>query len=109
PWAYSFGRLNAEAGKQLVNAALAGQYFFPGNRGNGKLAPREQVAELAVAQQLIDAGDDLHYGTLLVVDADPKGKEHRSVTATHEDSRNWHVWLKKNGVSGVITLCGDKL
>ncbi|APT81925.1 sucrase ferredoxin [Corynebacterium ammoniagenes] len=108
PWAYSFGRLNAEAGKQLVNAALTGQYFFPGNRGNGKLAPGEQVAELAVAQQLIDAGEDLHYGALSVVDADPKGQEHRPVAVTHEDGRTWHVELKKKEVSGVISSCGDK-
>ena len=75
PWAYSFGRLNADAGKQLVNAAMKGEYFFPGNRGNGQLAPRAQVAELAVAQQLIDAGEALHYGELTAVDEDPKGKQ----------------------------------
>ena len=108
PWAYSFGRLNAEAGKQLVEAAMKKEYFFPGNRGNGQLAPRAQVAELAVAQQLIDAHETLHYGDLSVVDEDPKGKYHQPVQVTHADGRNWAVELKKKEVSGVISSCGDK-
>lgn len=108
PWAYSFGRLNAEAGKQLVEAALKKEYFFPGNRGNGQLAPRAQVAELAVAQQLIDASETLHYGDLTVVDEDPKGKYHQPVEVTHVDGRSWRVELKKKEVSGVISSCGDK-
>ncbi|MDN6493539.1 MAG: sucrase ferredoxin [Corynebacterium casei] len=108
PWAYSFGRLNAEAGKQLVEAAIKGEYFFPGNRGNGLLSGRAQVAELAVAQQLIDARETLHYGTLTAIDEDPKGKSNQPVEVTHTDGRVWAVELKKKEVPGAISSCGDK-
>lgn len=108
PWAYSFGRLNAEAGKQLVETAMRGEYFFPGNRGNGLLSGRAQVAELAVAEQLIDAGERLHYGELITADEDPKGRENRPIAVAHLDGRAWEVELKKEEVSGVISSCGDK-
>src|SRR5690625_5234421 len=101
-WAYSFGRLNAEAGKQLVEAALKKEYFFPGNRGNGQLPPRAQSAEQSVAQQLIDAADPLHYGHLTGVDADTKGKYPQHVQVTHADGRSWRVELKQKEVPGVI-------
>ncbi|RNE48824.1 sucrase ferredoxin [Corynebacterium alimapuense] len=103
PWGYSFGRLNVEAADGLVNAALAGQWFHPGNRGRGLYGPRAQVAEVAVGKLLSDARETLRYGDLSVVDqaADP-------VVIAHADGRSWKVWLEQQEVSGIVSSCGDQ-
>lgn len=102
PWGYSFGRLNEEAGDSLVKAALQGRYFYPGNRGRGLHRPRGQVAELAVARQLLLAGEDLYFGGLTVLDDSESG-----VAIVHADGRSWHVQLAQREVPGVISSCGD--
>ncbi len=102
PWGYSFGRLNEEAGDALVRAALQGRYFYPGNRGRGLHRPRGQVAELAVARQLLLAGEDLYFGGLTVLDDSESG-----VVIVHADGRTWHVQLAQREVPGVISSCGD--
>lgn len=98
PWGYSFGRLNEEAASSMVNYAMAGRYFLPGNRGRGLFSPRGQVAELAVAAQLVDAGERLEYGQLRADDG----------RVTHLDGRSWTVSMDKRKVDGVVSSCGDE-
>ena len=104
PWGYSFGRLTEETGDALVRAAREGRYFYPGNRGRGLHGPRGQVAELAVARQLLLAGEELHFGGLTVLDT---ADSDAGVLVIHADGRSWHVQLEERQVSGVISSCGD--
>ena len=100
PWAYSFGRMNKEAAAQMI-AAAQGKYFYPVNRGRGIFGPRGQVAELAVARELIDASEDLYYGQLHAED------EKQGPVVTHADGRRWSVTLEQRAVEGVVSSCGD--
>ncbi|MDO5511602.1 sucrase ferredoxin [Corynebacterium sp.] len=102
PWGYSYGRLNEEAGDGLVRAALRGEYFYPGNRGRGLHGPRGQVAELAVARELVMSGEQLFFGNLTVLD-DSDG----DVVVVHADGRSWQVVLEQRDIEGVISSCGD--
>ncbi len=97
PWGYSFGRLNVEAAREMLLAARRGEYFYPGNRGSGLYDPRGQVAELAVARELLEAGEALRYGQLHALED----------TVHHDDGRTWRVELEQKEVSGVISSCGD--
>lgn len=102
PWGYSYGRLNEEAGDQLVQAASRGEYFYPGNRGRGTHSPRGQVAELAVARELHTEPERLFYGNLTVLD-----ETDNEILVVHADSRSWHVTVEQRDVAGVISSCGD--
>ena len=112
PWGYSFGRLNVEAGRELVGKALHGEYFYPANRGSGLTTPRGQVAELAVARQLLDASETLHYGDLTVDAAEDTAAENpaarNGVVVRHRDGRAWDVELEEKEASGVVSSCGDE-
>lgn len=99
PWGYSFGRLSAPATSALVATAQREEFFPHGNRGRGLWSPTGQVAELAVARQLIDAGEPLHYGDLEVGEPD---------LVTHRDGRRWRVEMEKQEVTGVVSSCGDE-
>lgn len=101
PWAYSFGRMNRQAAAQMIAAAAEGKYFYPVNRGRGTFGPRGQVAELAVARELIDASEDLYYGQLHAED------HKQSTVVTHADGRQWSVVLEQRAVEGVVSSCGD--
>lgn len=104
PWGYSFGRLNTEAASALVDAALTGDYFLPGNRGRGLYGPPGQVAELAVAEKLLAAGEPLRFGHLSVAEG---GGESPAPVVTHVDGRSWTVVLGRREVDGVVSSCGD--
>ncbi|MDO5031233.1 sucrase ferredoxin [Corynebacterium sp.] len=108
PWGYSFGRLNAEAGRQLMRASLRGEYFYPANRGCGLYSPAGQVAELAVARQLLDASEALYYGDLTVEPVEGAAAAGSRVTVRHADGRAWSVELDTREVSGTISSCGDE-
>lgn len=98
PWGYSFGRLNEHAARELVSSAVEGRFFYPGNRGRGTLSAQEQVAELAVAQMLIDDAEPLAFGALAVDEE----------VVTHPDGRSWSVDVEQIVVDGVIASCGDE-
>lgn len=102
PWAYFYGRLNTHAARDVYNYALADQLFLPGNRGRGVFDSRGQVAELAVLEQLFDAGETPRPG-LCAVETHP---EHTIVT--HQDGRKWLVTLEQREAHGVIPSCGDQ-
>ncbi|AWB81939.1 sucrase ferredoxin [Corynebacterium yudongzhengii] len=96
PWGYSFGRLNESAAEALVRYAQEGRYYLPGNRGCGGYGARGQVAELAVAEQLIVEGEELAFSDLTAQDN----------IITHADGRSWEVDLEQQAVEGVVSSCG---
>lgn len=98
PWGYSYGRLNEEAATALIEHADAGAYFLPGNRGRGLYGSAGQVAELAVAEKLIDAGERLSFGQLSA-----EGER-----VSHSDGRTWTVELDQQVAHGSLASCGKR-
>ena len=98
--------LRAVGAADAVGKALHGEYFYPANRGSGLTTPRGQVAELAVARQLLDASETLHYGDLTVDATDTAAAGTAAVR--HRDGRAWDVELEEKEASGVVSSCGDK-
>jgi len=78
-----------------------GQTPPPAGRGGGFGGRRGQVAELAVARELIDASEDLYYGQLHAED------EKQGPVVTHADGRQWTVALEQRAVEGGGSSCGD--
>lgn len=108
PWGYSFGRMNAEATAAMVEAAVEGEYFVPGNRGRGTLSAPGQVAELAVARMLADRGEVVRYGQLDVT-AEGKASKKGPAVLVVVDKRSgaqYKVELVMRTVEGVISSCG---
>lgn len=66
PWNYSFGTLDLAGASAMLDDVLAGRLPVTGNRGRGTLDSRAQVAELAVAAVLAEAGDPAAPGELQV-------------------------------------------
>jgi hypothetical protein len=66
PWNYSFGTLGLPGASAMLDDVLAGRLPVTGNRGRGTLDSRAQVAELAVAAVLAEAGDPAAPGELQV-------------------------------------------
>ncbi|MFI5505020.1 Sucrase ferredoxin-like protein [Corynebacterium kutscheri] len=96
PHNYAFGRLNEHAAKQLYRTVYLGQFYVPGARGRGIYSPADQVAEVAVAQQLIERGEALSLGQLSVADS----------VVTHTDGRQWKVLVERIAVDNVLPSCG---
>lgn len=97
PWGYSFGRLNELAATDMVRFFAQGQLFLAGNRGRSCYSRPEQVAELAVANTLAEAGERVELGSLRI-----SGGE-----VMHIDGRRWQVDIEEREVDGVISSCGD--
>ena len=109
PWGYSFGRLNGQAAAEMLRLAFRGEMFLPANRGSGRLSPRGQVAELAVARVLVDAAETVRYLDLTVCEEDGgHDTDSAPVRVTHYDGRAWDVTLEPREVAGVISSCGDE-
>lgn len=106
PWAYSFGRMNVEATDAMLTAAIEGQFFVPGNRGRGTLGPAEQVAEIAVAEQLARTGTQVSYGGLQVGSALIDGSVAHVAVKHAATDRTYRVELTKQPVTGVVDSCG---
>lgn len=87
---------------------MAGEYFVPGNRGRGTLSPTGQVAEIAVARQLSQAGKPVRYGQFDVEDdAVVAIAGVATVGVTDIDTGdNYTVVLSARTVDGVISSCG---
>lgn len=101
PWAFSFGRMTKEATSALLDHAVQGLFFVPGNRGRGTLAPPEQVAEIAVATELSRQGVQVGIGQLRV-DANAN-----TPTVTNLEAGDvYNVRLKEEAVDGVVDSCG---
>ena len=105
PWAYSFGRMSQAAASAMIDHALAGRYFVPGNRGRGTLPPAAQAAEIAVAAELSRAGEEVGIGQLLA-DAPDTADDTATVTVRAGD-RAFTVSLRRREVDGVVASCGQ--
>ncbi|ERS39601.1 MULTISPECIES: sucrase ferredoxin [Corynebacterium] len=121
PWGYSFGRLNEQAGGELLQAALEGKYFHPANRGRGIYDEPSQAAEVAVAGELLAAGEYLSYQDLVYArqvaeratgapgessGTGGPGADSRVVEVAHRDGRTWRVALEQQLFDGVVASCG---
>ena len=104
PWAYSFGRMTFEATDAMLEAALRGEYFVPGNRGRGTLSAPAQAAEVAVATELARAGERVRYGDLEVTDVAVTDDGGYVRVDKHEAS--YTVQLARKEVTGVVPSCG---
>ncbi|WP_034648987.1 sucrase ferredoxin [Corynebacterium vitaeruminis] len=98
PHSYSFGRLNHQAAVDMYAASRRGEMFLAGARGRGIYDARGQVAELAVASALAEAGETVRMGALRV----------DGTTVTHADGRRFEVELAKKTTGGVLSSCGDE-
>ncbi|MEJ5928291.1 sucrase ferredoxin [Corynebacterium sp. H128] len=97
PWGYSFGHLGENAAADMVRHFQRGELFLAGNRGRSCYPAAEQAAELAVATRLVEHGEVVRLGAL-VVSGD---------VVSHNDGRQWEVVLEQRPVEGVISSCGD--
>lgn len=110
PWGYSFGRMNVEATEALVNSAMEGDFFLPGNRGRGTLDTQQQVAELAVARELAEAGESVRYGQFEVGPAAEGEHAGQGVVEVRDVAldKAYTVTLEERTVEGVIASCGKE-
>ncbi|MBL7285196.1 sucrase ferredoxin [Corynebacterium godavarianum] len=104
PWAYSFGRMTFEATDAMLEAALHGKYFVPGNRGRGTLSAPAQAAEVAVAAELARAGEQVRYGELEVTDVAVTGDG--GYVRVDRHGASYTVELARKEISGVVPSCG---
>ena len=104
PWAYSFGRMTFEATDAMLEAALRGEYFVPGNRGRGTLSAPAQAAEVAVAAELARAGEQVRYGELEVTDVAVTGDG--GYVRVDRHGASYTVELARKEISGVVPSCG---
>ncbi|CAM4290171.1 MULTISPECIES: sucrase ferredoxin [Corynebacterium] len=104
PWAYSFGRMTFEATDAMLEAALRGEYFVPGNRGRGTLSAPAQAAEVAVAAELARAGEQVRYGELEVTDVAVTGDG--GYVRVDKHGASYTVELARKEISGVVPSCG---
>lgn len=108
PWAVSYGRMNEQAARAMLEHAEAGLYFVPGNRGRGTLPAPAQAAEIAVASELSRAGVAVGMEQLLVdvLSTDPTSA-HVNVTDTTAGG-TYTVALHLQPVEGVVDSCGKE-
>lgn len=114
PWGYSFGRTSVADAARITERAVHGVYSVLGNRGRGTYGPTGQVAELAVAAQLEEQGETVHWGELVVRpvedapagEADSGGEPEAWERVEHRDGRAWLVGLSSRRVEGVVASCG---
>ncbi|WP_069163662.1 sucrase ferredoxin [Nocardia altamirensis] len=93
PSGFTYGRLDSAAAVAMVEAARRGEVALTGLRGRSCHRPIEQVAEVAVREQISAAAGDL----TVVLDADPAPTEPTMAGAalvTHRDGRRWRVTVR---------------
>lgn len=122
PWAFSFGRMNAQAARALLEHAEAGLFFVPGNRGRGTLPPPAQAAEVEVAARLArgaraagsagaaasGVGVGVGVDQLRVTACDVDGDRASVRVLDTATGREHAVSLAKQPVEGVVDSCGKQ-
>ncbi|MFI6045151.1 sucrase ferredoxin [Nocardia sp. NPDC051321] len=83
PSGLTYGRLDAATAEEMVEAARRGQVSLTGLRGRSCYPPLEQLAEVAVREQVCAATNDL-----TVV---PDHASADAALVTHRDGRRWRV------------------
>jgi hypothetical protein len=107
PEGLTFGRLDEDAAVAVVAAADRGEVPLTGFRGRSGCTPVEQVAEIAVREQIPAAVDDLAVTT--VPDAEPTGDPAAFAGAaqvTHRDGRRWLVTARTVAYAPRQASCG---
>ncbi|MEU7143030.1 sucrase ferredoxin [Nocardia sp. NPDC046473] len=90
PAGLTYGRLDIAAAEEMVEAARRGQVSLRGLRGRSCYPPLEQLAEVAVREQISAATDDLTVAPDLdSTPADPTSAG--AALVTHRDGRRWRV------------------
>ncbi|MFF3224860.1 sucrase ferredoxin [Nocardia suismassiliense] len=84
PSGLTYGRLDAASAAEMVEAARRGAVSNTGLRGRSCYSPVEQVAEVAVREQVSAAVDDL----TVALDNDT------AALVTHRDGRRWRVTVR---------------
>ncbi|MFI9406573.1 sucrase ferredoxin [Nocardia sp. NPDC052316] len=88
PSGLTYGRLDAASAAEMVEAARRGAVSNTGLRGRSCYSPVEQVAEVAVREQVSAAVDDL----TVALDSDPAAAG--AALVTHRDGRRWRVTVR---------------
>ncbi|KAA8886547.1 sucrase ferredoxin [Nocardia colli] len=89
PSGLTYGRLDATTAEEMVEAARRGEVSLSGLRGRSCYAPLEQLAEIAVREQISATTDDLTVTPDSVAPADPASPA--AALVTHRDGRRWRV------------------
>ncbi|CAM4459215.1 sucrase ferredoxin [Nocardia ninae] len=84
PSGLTYGRLDTASAAEMVEAARRGAVSNTGLRGRSCYSPAEQVAEVAVREQVSAAVDDL----TVALDNDT------AALVTHRDGRRWRVTVR---------------
>ncbi|MFD6464104.1 sucrase ferredoxin, partial [Streptomyces roseolus] len=90
PSGLTYGRVDTESATAAVESARRGELALPGFRGRSGHEPIEQVAEIAVREQVPAALDDLTVAlenTYTTTDPTIAG----AALVTHRDGRRWRV------------------
>ncbi|MDQ2588843.1 sucrase ferredoxin [Saccharothrix yanglingensis] len=96
PTGYTYGRLDADFARLLLDRAAAGHVVTDRCRGRSTHGPAGQVADLAVREL---TGE--HRDALAVVGETPHG-----VTVRHDDGRAWHVAVTTRELPARPVSCG---
>ncbi|MFI6171784.1 sucrase ferredoxin [Nocardia sp. NPDC051052] len=89
PSGLTYGRLDAASAEEMVEAARRGQVSLTGLRGRSCYPPLEQLAEVAVREQVSATTSDL------TVAPDPASAD--AALVTHRDGRRWRVTARTIG------------
>ncbi|MFC9892318.1 sucrase ferredoxin [Nocardia sp. NPDC127579] len=105
PTGLTYGRVDTESATAAVEAVHRGALSPTGFRGRSHQSPIEQVAEIAVREQIPAALDDL---TVDVESASGPSDPTRAGVAlvTHRDGRRWRVIVRTVGFAPRQASCG---
>jgi hypothetical protein len=104
PSGLTYGRLDAAAAVEVVEAARRGAVSMTGLRGRSCYKPVEQVAELTVREQISAGIDDLTVH--LVPDTEADATRTGTAVVTHRDGRRWRVTARSVALAPRQASCG---
>ncbi|WP_454194159.1 sucrase ferredoxin [Nocardia sp. Marseille-Q1738] len=102
PQGLTYGRLDAAAAAEMVEAARRGEVSMTGLRGRSCYRPVEQVAEIAVRERISARVDDL------TVESEPASAEATvagTAIVTHRDGRRWRVTVRTQALAPRQASC----
>ena len=111
PSNYSYGRVTEDQGAALLDAAASGRLSLDANRGRGVWDVIGQVAELAAAQHMVDAGEPVAPAQLQVSEPEKASKKADHAVRLVHDPRGgvtYEVRLEKRHTGTAVSSCGDK-
>lgn len=110
PSNYSYGRVTEDQGAALLDAAASGRLSLDANRGRGVWDVIGQVAELAAAQHMVDAGEPVAPAQLQVSEPEKASKKADHAVRLVHDPRGgvtYEVRLEKRHTGTAVSSCGD--